>query len=110
MSPLLELDLDQGGSILVEVDQPERDGPVTRGGRPAEAVVKAGQSLEQVLGQLGPTIRGIVSELRSSAHSPDQVEVEFAIKLSTDANVVIARMGGEANFRIALTWSRSPTD
>jgi hypothetical protein len=101
---LIELDLDEGGSVLVEVDAPAR-GPVTRGGGPAEVVTKAGESLEQVLGRIGPAVRGIVSELRSAADWPDQVEVEFAVKLSTDANVIIARTGGEANFRIALRWS-----
>ena len=110
MSPLLDLDLEQGGSILVEVDELEQPGPVTRGGRPDEAVIKAGETLEHVLAQLGPTVRGIVSELRSAAESPDELEVEFAIKLSTNANLVIARMGGEANFRIALRWSRAATD
>ena len=105
MGTLLELDVEQGGSIFVEVDD-AYGGAVTRGTRPADAVVKAGESLEQVLGRLGPAIRGIVAELRSGADWPDEVQVEFAIKLSTDANVVIARAGGEANFRISLRWSR----
>ena len=78
---------------------------MTRGGQPAESVVKAGQTLEQVLGQVGPAVRGIVTELRTAAHSPDEVEVEFSIKLTANANVVIARAGGEANFRICLRWS-----
>lgn len=106
MSQLVELDLQEGGSILVEVDEAVQ-GPVTRGGRPAELVTKAGASLEQVLGQVGPTVREIVSQLRAAADWPDEVEVEFAIKLSSDANVIIARAGGEANFRIALRWSRA---
>ena len=110
MSPLLDLDLERGGSILVEVDQLDPGGPIMRGGRPAQAVVKAGETLEHVLGQLGPAVRGIVSELRSAADWPDEVEVEFAIKLSIDANIVIARTGGEANFRIVLRWSRSPAN
>jgi Trypsin-co-occurring domain 1 len=106
MSPLLDLGLEQGGSILVEVEQTEGSGPVMRGsGRPAETVVEAGQTLESVMGRLGPAVRGIVSELRSAADWPDEVEIEFGIKLSTEANVVIARAGGEANFRICLRWA-----
>lgn len=104
MTRLLDLELEEGGSILIEVEEPV-PGPVTRG-RPAEAVAKAGQSLEQVLGQLGPAVRGIVSQLRAAGDWPEQVEVEFGVKLSSDANVIIARAGGEANFRIALKWSR----
>lgn len=101
----LPLELEDGGSVLVETDEPSC-GPVTRGGKPDEAVTKAGKSLEQVLGQLGPTLRGIVTQLRETADWPDQVDDEFAVKLSTDANVIIARASGEANFRIALRWSQ----
>ena len=82
---------------------------MTRGGRAADTVVKAEETLEQALGQIGPAVRGIVAELRSAAHSPDEVEVEFSIKLSANANVVIARAGGEANFRICLRWSGATT-
>ncbi len=60
MTPLVQFELEDGGSVLVEADEPSR-GPVTRGGKPDETVTKAGKSLEQVLGQLGPTLRGIVT-------------------------------------------------
>jgi hypothetical protein len=35
------------------------------------------------------------------------VEVEFAVKLSADAGVIIARTGGEAHFRVLLRRSGS---
>ena len=105
MTQLLGLELEEGGSILVEA---EARRPVTRG-PPAEAVTEAGQSLEQVLGRLGPAVKGIVSELRAAADWPEEVEIEFGVKLSTDTTVIIARSGGEANFRIALKWSNAPS-
>src|SRR5262245_28695589 len=104
MGRLLELDVADGGSILVEVDEPEER--LTRGGRPGEVITKAGETLEEVLGQLGPVVQGIVSQIRANAEWPDEVQIEFAVKLSADANVIVARSGAEANFRIALTWSR----
>jgi hypothetical protein len=105
---LVEMPLEQGGSILVEVDD-VRSGPVTRGGRAEDMVTTAGESLEQVLGKLGPAVQGIVSKLREGTDWPDQVEVEFSVKLSAGANVIITRTEGEANFRIALRWSRAAT-
>jgi hypothetical protein len=78
---------------------------VTRGGRPEEAVTRAGESLERVLGRLGPALKGIVGELRAAAEWPDEVAVEFSVKLSADANVIIARSTAEANFKIALKWT-----
>lgn len=104
MGELLKLQTEGGGAVLVEVD-PSSSGPVTRGGRGADAVVEATESLEQLVGRLGPAMRGIVSQLRTAAEWPEEVEVEFGVKLSADSNVIIARAGGEANFRIALKWS-----
>jgi hypothetical protein len=103
---LLKFQSDEGETVLVEVAEPP-SGPVTRGGRPGAAVVEAGESLDHVVGRLGPAIKGIVSELREAADWPEEVEVEFAVKISADSNVIIARAGGEANFRIALRWSRN---
>jgi hypothetical protein len=106
MGELLEFKTEAGDSVLVEVDEPR--GPVTRGGRAEGVVVEAAESLEHVLGRLGPVVRGIVAQLRAAADWPDEVEVEFGVKLSADSNVIIARAGGEANFRIALRWVHAP--
>jgi hypothetical protein len=62
MSELVRFESDQGGEVLVEVAEPV-DGPtggrVTRGGGRSAAVISdAGESLEQVLGKLGPVIQG----------------------------------------------------
>jgi hypothetical protein len=102
VSSLLEFKTETGESLLVEVAEPS-GGAITRG-RTAEVVVEAGATLEQVLGRLGPALKGIVTQIREAAERPDEVEVEFGVKLSADSNVIIARAGGEANFRIALKW------
>src|SRR3954447_18604534 len=104
MSELLEFKSDAGEVVLVEVAEPPRAG-VMRGGRPAAAVVESGEDLEHVLGRLGPVIRGMVASVRSAADRPDEVEIEFSVKISADSNLIIARAGGEANFRIALRWA-----
>uniref|UniRef100_A0AAU2K3H7 Trypsin-co-occurring domain-containing protein n=1 Tax=Streptomyces sp. NBC_00049 TaxID=2903617 RepID=A0AAU2K3H7_9ACTN len=104
MSELVELRLKNGASVLVEAS-PSTSGRVMRGRGSGDMVTKAGETLEDALGSLGPAVRGIVSELRKAADWPDQVEVEFAIKITADANMLIARSGGEANFRITLRWS-----
>lgn len=105
MTHLVELELAEGGSVLVEVEPPT-PGQVTRG-TPGEVVTKAGGNLAEVLSRVGPAVEDLVSGLRSGVLRPDEVEVEFAVKLSSDANVIIARTGGEANFRIQLRWAGS---
>jgi hypothetical protein len=46
-----------------------------------------------------------VAQVREAADGARELEVEFGIKLSAESNVIIARAGGEANFRIAMKWS-----
>jgi len=61
-----------------------------------------------VVARLGPAVRGIVTELREATEGPSEVTVEFSVKLSAESGVIIARTGGEANFRIGLRWNRTP--
>jgi hypothetical protein len=108
VSQLVKMDLADGGSVLVEVaDAVSAPGPVTRGGRVEGLVTDAGATLESALDQLGPVVKGVVTKLREAADWPDEVTVEFSIKLSADANVIIARTAGEANFKISMHWSRA---
>jgi hypothetical protein len=104
---VVEVPLTEGGSILVEVEE-LADGPVVRGRGGAGLLPPLEEPLEQVLAGLGPATRAVLSQLQELADSPHEIEVEFAIKLTADARIVIAHAGGEANFRVALRWSRVP--
>jgi hypothetical protein len=105
MAELVEFVSDDGSKVLVEVaDSAGR--PVVRGPGADDLVTQASDSLDSVLARLGPVVKGVVTQLRAAADWPDEVQVEFAVKLSADSNVIIARAGGEANFRIALRWTR----
>jgi NTP-dependent ternary system trypsin peptidase co-occuring protein len=105
VSQLVRMDLADGGSVLIEASEVD-SGPVTRGGRADDMVTSAGATLESALDQLGPVVKSVISKLREAAEWPDEVCVEFAIKLSADANVIIARSTGEANFKISMRWTR----
>jgi Trypsin-co-occurring domain 1 len=107
MSQVVKMDLADGSSVLVEVAD-AAPAHVTRGGRADELVTEAGGTLEKALDQLGPVVKGVVARLREAADWPDEVTVEFSIKLSADASVIIARTAGEANFRISMSWSGGP--
>ena len=76
MSSLLEFKTETGESLLVEVAEPS-GGAVTRGGRTAEVVVEAGANLEQVLGRLGPAMKGILSQIREAAEK--KLRDEFVV-------------------------------
>jgi hypothetical protein len=54
-------------------------------------------------------VKGVANSLHAQLSGmdikPDSVSVEFGIKLSASAGVIIASGGGEANFKISMTWN-----
>jgi hypothetical protein len=103
---LIEVPLAQGGSVLVEVDGD--DGPVVRGRGVVPPVGAVAEPLEQVMAGLGPVTQALISQVRTMTDTPAEVELEFAVKLTAEAKVVIVRAAGEANFRVALRWTQRP--
>lgn len=105
MAHLLEVPLEDGGSITVEVEEGPRG--TLRSARPDEVVATAGRTLEATVERIGPASRAIVGKLKELAEPPDEIGVEFGMKLNAEAGVIIARTSGEANFKISLTWKRA---
>jgi Trypsin-co-occurring domain 1 len=106
MKRIVEFLLEQGGSILVEVDDSgPKPGPV-RGPNSGEVVTKANQTFEAALERIKPAASAIITLLRDLTDSPDTVGVEFGIKLSAEAGAVLASAGVEANYKVTVTWKR----
>jgi Trypsin-co-occurring domain 1 len=101
---LIDFPLEDGGSVLVEADD-LADGPALRGRTSAPSIGEASETLETALGQLAPATRAVLAQLRTLADAPESIEVEFGIRLSAEAQVIIARGSAEANFRVVLRWS-----
>lgn len=107
MKRLVEFPLDQGGSVLVEIDEPPV-GPATRGlGRDRSGVVEeAGKTFEEATAAVTPAARSLIARLRSMEDAPDEVGVEFGVQLSAQTGAFIASVAAEANFKVSLTWRR----
>jgi hypothetical protein len=89
----------------VEIDEAPA-GRTMRGGSDGSALVEQStQTLEQSLGGIGSALQHIVSELR---HAPEvkAIDVELGLKLTGEAGFVVAKAGGEANFRVLVQWKR----
>ena len=102
MKHLVEFPLDEGGSIVVEVDEPESEGTI-RAAR-GDTIVKAKETLEQALTNVLPVTKSIVEKLRSIGNKPDEIEICFGVKLSTAAGAIIASASAEANFDVTMHW------
>jgi hypothetical protein len=50
----------------------------------------------------------VVGHVRDLATPPDKVQLEFGVKLTAEAGVVIAKAATEANFKLSLEWTLDP--
>jgi hypothetical protein len=105
MKKFVEYELADGNKICVEVDEPQPAGarPVSKVGDAAE---KAKELFEDALGKIKPATKALVATLQDLG--PDEATVEFGVKLSTKAGIVIASADKEVNFVFKLTWKRQP--
>lgn len=106
MRRLIEFPLEEGGSVLVEVDDAATGGPVTRGLRDQRVTESAQQSFEQAVSHVQPAANALMGRLRELADAPDEVVVEFGLQLSAEAGAFIASASSSATFTVSLTWRR----
>ena len=121
MTRLVEFQLQDGGSVLVQVDEAAA-GPVTRGLGDSRTVTEqarltfedaisrvqpAAQSLiSRLRARVQPAAQALVSQLRSLVDAPEEIGVEFGLELSAEAGAFIASASSTANFKVTLTWRR----
>ncbi|MGW5666100.1 CU044_2847 family protein [Streptomyces sp. NPDC003758] len=106
MPNVLTIPLDGGEQLHVEVEQRDENG-WARAGRAQDAALAAGRSLQEVLAPIRPAMQAVVSQLRAGVAPPDKISLEFGIKFSADAGVVVARTATEANFTVTVEWNRT---
>lgn len=107
MKRLIEFPLEDGSFIMVETDSIETAGSTVRGMHVSEVAEKARQTFETSLERIKPTAAAIIAKLRELSDQPEQVAVEFGVKLSAAAGVVLASSALEANFKVTLMWNES---
>ena len=105
MKRLVEFPLEDGTTMLVEINEPEQGGLV-KASRAGDAIVKAQQTLEQSLEKVQPAAQFIIGQLRKLHDAPDEIEVAFGLKLSAEAGAVLAAGGIEANYTVTLKWKK----
>lgn len=102
MKHLVEFPLEDGTTMMVEVEESEVEGleRVSRG----DIIERSQQTLEKSLEKVRPAAQYIIEKLRSLHDSPDEVEVQFGINLSAETGAVLAAAGISANYSIKLKW------
>jgi len=103
MKHLVEFPLEEGGSIVVEIDEPEMGGTV-RAGR-EDTIEKARETFEEALNKVLPATKTVLEKLRSLTSGPDEIEITFGVNLSTMAGAFIASASAGANFGVTVRWA-----
>ncbi|MEU4447023.1 CU044_2847 family protein [Actinosynnema sp. NPDC050801] len=104
MPELISFSLPDDDVVLVEVesDGPEIS-PVSRGG---DVIRSAATSLDGALRHVRKAASAALANFRDMDVRPDEVQVEFGVKLNAQAGAVIAKTGVEGHLKIKLTWTR----
>ena len=104
---LVEFALEDGGTVVVEVDEPS-GAPVTRGiGKDRSTlVVEADKTFEDATAAVTPAVRSLIVRLRSIENPPDEVGIQFGVQLSAQTGAFIASVAAAANFTVSMTWRR----
>lgn len=105
MAYLVEFPLDDGGHVVVEMDDEQLAGFSPAAVSPGEVAVTAAASLEAAVDRLLPAVKAIGDRMKLL--TPDELTVALGVKLTAEAGVVVAKAAGEANFTITLKWSGS---
>ena len=108
LMPYMRFVLDDGTEVEMETDtasSPYGQGPTMRGGSP---VAGAQRSFQEAMKAVKQTVASAIIELRDAfPDRPDELEIEFGIKASMEANgLILAKAAGEASFTVKALWKK----
>jgi hypothetical protein len=95
---------------LVEIEEQLQEGGIERAAKPLETVKKVSETLENVLDRVREVAETAVGKLTTLVSRPEEVGIEFGIKLGAEGGIVIASGSVEANFKVSLKWKGSKDD
>jgi Trypsin-co-occurring domain 1 len=108
MSRLATFRLDDGRSFVAEVDDEIEIRNTMRGASTnEEMIVQSSQAFETAFDNIKKAAESMVARLCSLADPPDELAIEFGVKLSAETGALIAKAATEANFSITLKWKRA---
>jgi hypothetical protein len=106
MARLIDFKLDSQTTILVEAAEdglPQGQQHVSTTGAMTE---KATEAFNTALAGIKPIARSILEEMKEAAADAKEFQVEFGIKLTATAGVVLAKASSEGHCKISIKWVR----
>lgn len=118
MKRLIEFDTPDG-PIWAEVDEPDDalipTGSSSSGGATmrdsdeiaTQALNKANFTFNDAIGKVKPIAEGFIHMISGLTEPPSEMTVEFSLKLSAKAGVIVTSASLDANYTVTLTWKRN---
>lgn len=101
----LDIVLSNGSAILVETERSASPGGLELSGKDREDLAaRAVRSAPEIFAQIGVLVGDVRAGLVDAL--PDELEVEFSVKLSAEAGVLITRTSAEGTFRVCAKWKK----
>lgn len=105
MKKLVEFPLEDGRTVIIEVNDPQPEGTNERASL-GEVSARATKTLETALEQVTPAAEAILKRFSGLSQLPDEIEVEFGLKVNAEIGAFVASGSVEANYVVKLKWSR----
>lgn len=111
MKKIVEFEVEGGPPVYVEVEAArEEDDEALAGFEPVERSLLRGRDQDRggrwraAIDQVRPAVEDVIEVFRAVA-TPDEIGVEFSLKLNTKVNAFVFSSDGEATFKVSLKWS-----
>lgn len=106
--PLIPKQLSNGRTIFIEVSSTSAEGKIGKGNKVLEVIDEAFDTLVQnEITEYCNILIGAFENLKKQPIPPKKANVEFGIQGSAEGNVYLAKIAGQANFKISLEWDLS---
>ena len=102
MVALVRFELEDGGAVLIEAD--EEESGIEQAARGDGFVLQATASFDAAMEGVQSAANAAVRKLRRVAQVPDELEIQFGIRLNAQAGAVIAKTGVEGHLQVRATW------
>jgi hypothetical protein len=115
MPRIVELAAGEGAGIFVEIDESRVQGTQRIATESAErALEKVAGNFEGALENIHRVASGLYNMLAKLPRAPDAAKIEFGVKLTGGAGIIIASGTAAANVKVTLDWKppepRAPTN
>lgn len=105
----IPLDSGEGPHLIAEVDATDLGGVDLMADDGGGRLGTAATTLSEAFGKLEPALDMIVSRLRRATRHPDEITVDFGLKLGGETGLVFAKGTAEANLSVSVTWRHEST-